>query len=221
MDDSLFKGRQIKVHYAIVYSSFSGYFQEWRWIDLLQWKGLFSVLFISRSTRKEQIDQVSAQRTEEEEGAEVVVLEVVSTTLIVVTCPDHVAEQCSGLCCLFQRVYESNMRMLEFSTLIACTLYTYTSVKVVLPKNTTQWLWECYHMDCSIVLKPLGKLSCSKLIIIFITLYCNTALTHNFFSFFFRGRARGAYWYSPYWWLQEIIIQPKLAAYIVFAFSFS
>lgn len=28
MDDSLFKGRQIKVHYAIVYSSFNAYFQE-------------------------------------------------------------------------------------------------------------------------------------------------------------------------------------------------
>lgn len=65
-------------------------------------KGFFSltVYFIFRSTLKEQIDQVSAQQTEEEEEAEVVALEVVSTTLMLVTCPDHVVEQCSGQNCL-------------------------------------------------------------------------------------------------------------------------
>lgn len=63
-------------------------------------KGFFSVLFISRSTRKEQIDQVSAQQTEEEEGAEVVALEVASITLMAATCPDRVVEQCSGQSCL-------------------------------------------------------------------------------------------------------------------------
>ena len=63
-------------------------------------------MFISRSTRKEQIDQGSAQRTEEEEGAEVVALEVVSTTLMAVTCPDHVVEQCSGQSCSLYSVDE-------------------------------------------------------------------------------------------------------------------
>ena len=69
-------------------------------------KDFFSVMFIYRSTRNEQIDQVSAQQTEEEEGAEVVALEVVSTILMPVTCPDHVVEQCSGQSYLLYRVVE-------------------------------------------------------------------------------------------------------------------
>lgn len=69
-------------------------------------KDFFSVMFIYRSTRNEQIDQESAQQTEEEEGAEVVALEVVSTILMPVTCPDHVVEQCSGQSCLLYRVVE-------------------------------------------------------------------------------------------------------------------
>jgi len=62
-------------------------------------KGFFSDMFISRWTQKEQIDQASAQQTEGEEEAEVVDLEVASTTLMAVTCPDHVVEQCSGQSC--------------------------------------------------------------------------------------------------------------------------
>ena len=69
---------------------------NWRRHIILCMKGFFSVVIISRSTQKEQIDQASAQRTEEEEGAEDVALEVASTTLMAVTCPDHVVEQCSG-----------------------------------------------------------------------------------------------------------------------------
>lgn len=71
----------------------------WWSYKILHMKGFLSDMFISRSTRKEQIDQASAQQTEGEEGVEVVGLEVASTTLMAVTCPDHVVEQCSGQSC--------------------------------------------------------------------------------------------------------------------------